>query len=93
MSLSIRAWSVGRVLGLPKPAITYQRGQGQTGIRGRAVQQHGAGAAFSHFAALLGPGEAQLIPEHGQQGLARLHLHLHGLPVDGAGNVHFFAHA
>ena len=30
MSLSIRAWSVGRVLGLPKPAITYQRGQGQT---------------------------------------------------------------
>src|SRR5438132_9589486 len=43
----------------------------------------GAGAALRDAAAVLGPGQAERVPQHPEQGGVGLDLKIVGLPVDG----------
>src|SRR4030095_1650337 len=61
-------------------------GQHEAGEHGLAVHEHGAGAALPELAAVLGPGEPEVLAEHLQEGLVDRRERLAGLVVDGQGD-------
>src|SRR5204863_3877097 len=68
---------------LDRPHAPSRAGEAedQAGEHGCAVDEHGAGAALTQLAAVLGAREAQVLPQHLEQGLVRREGHLDGLAV------------
>src|SRR5262245_7202439 len=54
---------------------------------GLTVDEHGAGAALSELAPMLGPGEPEVLAKHLQEGLVDRRERLAGLVVDGQGDT------
>src|SRR5256884_1246058 len=68
---------------LDRPHAPSRAGEAehQTGEHGRAVDDHGARAALTQLAAVLGAREPQILAQHLEQGLVRREGHLDGLAV------------
>ena len=63
-------------------------GEHQARAHGRAVDQHGAGAAYAVLAAGMGAGEPELVAQAVEQAGARLDLDRVHAPVDSKLNPH-----
>src|SRR5262245_25860044 len=62
-------------------------GEHQAAAHDLAVDAHGAGAAYTVFAADVAPGEKQIVAQVVDQCLARVDTTLHGFAVDHQGNI------
>ncbi len=70
-----------------------RHGVGDAGARGRAVDQHGAGAAHAVLAADVGAGEELVLAQEIGEVQSRLDIRPHLASVDGKGNGSHDAHA
>src|SRR5207248_3189105 len=71
----------GHPLDRPHAPSRTGEAEDQAGEHGRAVDEHGAGAALTQLAAVLGAREAQVLAQHLEQRLVRREGHLDGIAV------------
>ena len=70
----VQVVAVGEALDRRDLEAVLRDGEQQAGVRAAAVDEHGARAALPVVAALLGPGEPEVLAQHVEERRARVDL-------------------